>query len=435
MRGTTVELWKLLRIRSLSATELQDLVQKRLSSVMRHAYVNVPYYGSLWRSAGVRPEDVRSVDDLPRLPLTTKAMLKAAGPGELMTRGVDPSACYVERTSGASGNYWEVFLSPREAKTRRLVRLRAYLTAGRRPRDVLCVLGLDWGAPPNIYDRLGLYRTRYVSAVLPLEQQVKLLREARPDLLRVWPSAFRSVLHEVDYGLSKLARPRAIYSSSEVLDDALRRRILADLDVEFFNFYVAAEAGEIASDCPAHEGLHVNADQVIVEVLRDDGQVAEPGEPGVVVVTSLHSYTMPIIRYRLGDISTRLERPCSCGLPFPLIGAPLGRQEDAVRLPSGRLRAAIGLGLLVDKVDGIDQFRIIQERPDHIVLQLVWWREPTEHAVSELRTRMLEYLGEPVQLDVERVDSIPEEKRKFRKFISELNESTAAAPDVGHSAR
>jgi phenylacetate-coenzyme A ligase PaaK-like adenylate-forming protein len=89
----------------------------------------------------------------------------------------------------------------------------------------------------------------------------------------------------------------------------------------------------------------------------------------------------------------------------------------------------------VDKVDGIDQFRIIQERPDHIVLQLVWWREPTEHAVSELRTRMLEYLGEPVQLDVERVDSIPEEKRKFRKFISELNESTAAAPDVGHSAR
>ena len=86
---------------------------------------------------------------------------------------------------------------------------------------------------------------------------------------------------------------------------------------------------------------HVNADQLILECLDDDGRPVEPGTPGVVVVTSLYGFVMPFIRFRLGDICTPIEQRCSCGSSFPLVSAPLGRQDDVLRLPSGKLLAPV----------------------------------------------------------------------------------------------
>ncbi len=413
-------LLRLMRNRYLPAAELRALQDEKLRAVTRHAYGNVPYYRSLFDSAGLGPSDVRSVDDLPRLPVTHKAQLRAAGLERITAQGTDLSSAVVDRTSGTSGHQFDVYHSRHEKATESLVRFRAHLATGMRPRDRLCHLGPHQYPQSALRQRLGIYRTEYVPTLLPIGEQIRRLRTMRPTILRAWPTALRAVLHQVEYRLSDIVQPRVLITSSEVLDQSLRKRILDDINVELFNFYVAAECGPIASECRAHEGLHVNADQLILEVLGEDGTPAAPGQPGVVVLTSLYGFVMPFIRYRLGDMCTLIDKPCSCGSTFPLISAPAGRHEDVVRLPSGTIRSALGLGLIVDEVDGIDQYRVVQERPDLLVVKLVLWQDLGPEVLAHFEDRLLEYLAEPVSIDVQIVDHIPDEGAKSRKFISRL---------------
>jgi len=423
-----LELHRLLRNRYLPPAELRALRERKLRAVIQHAYEKVPYYHTLFCAVGLTPQDVRTLEDLQQVPITSKEALRAAGVEGALARGVDPASCEVSLSSGSTGKPFACYRDAREARTRKLVGFRALHTAGVRPWDRLATFP-PRSQPLTLMNRLGLYRSHPVSHLLALEEQTRRLKRIQPTVLRVAPSRLRAILHAVDYRLSEIARPRLLITSSEVLDDGLKRTVLADLDVEFFNFYVSTEFAELASDCPAHEGLHVNADQLIVECLDDNDQPAPPRKPGAVVVTSLYGFIMPLIRFRLGDICTPIEGLCSCGSSFPLISAPQGRQDDVLRLPSGRILPTVNLGRpIMTTVEPVDQYRLIQERLDHFVLQLVLFKHPGEEMLDQLRRKVLDYLGEPVDLDIEIVDQLPEDKGKFRRFISKVPSPPSTEP-------
>lgn len=427
MANTILELYRLLRNRYLPPAELRKLQERRLRAVIEHAYQNVPYYRTLFDSAGLAPRDIRTLEDLQQVPITSKEALRTAGVEGALARGVDPSTCEISLTSGNTGKPFASYHDAREARTRTLVGFRALHTSGVRPWDRQAGLR-PRSRPPSLMNRLGLYRSYPVSHFLPVEEQIRQLKRIQPTVLRIAPSKLRAILHLVDYRLSEIVRPRILITSSEVLDHGLKKRVLADLDVEFFNFYVSTEFADLASDCRAHEGLHVNADQLIIECLDHNCQPAEPGQPGAVAVTSLYGLAMPFIRYRLGDICTPIEGRCSCGSSFPLISAPLGRQDDVLRLPSGKILSTSVLAIVAMAVDGVDQYRFIQESLDHIVLKLVLWKHPGEETLAQVRRQVLDYLGEPVILDVEIVDRLPEDKGKFRRFISKVPPPDPADP-------
>lgn len=423
MLSEVVEFVTLLRNARLSPAELQALQEDKLRTLVRHTYEHVPYYRSRFQAAGLSPEDIQTLDDLRYAPVTTKEDLKSAGPERIIAAGVSPSDCVARRTGGTTGKPFDVYRHPREEMTRRLIGFRSLLKIGFRPRDRLCVLGPRHARRPGLHERLGFYRTEYVSSHLVPEEQIRRLRQIQPTVLGFLPTALRAIIHPFDYRLSAIAHPRMVTSGGEAFDEGLKQRLEADLNgVKIFNFYATSEFGEIASECPAHEGLHVNADQLILECLRDDGQPAEPGEAGTIVTTNLYGFTMPFIRYHLGDIAAWTGEPCSCGSPFPLINPPQGRQESMIRLPSGKILSALGVGLIVEPFDGIDQYRLVQENLHDFVLQLVCWRPLSEETRSALKAQLLDYFAEPVRLDVRIVDFIPEEKNKFRKFISKLDE-------------
>jgi phenylacetate-CoA ligase len=427
MANRILELYRLLGNRYLPPAELRALQESKLRALVAHAYENVPYYRTLFRSAGLTPQDVRTLEDLQHLPVTSKEALRAAGTEGTLTKLVDPASCEVTRTDGSTGKPFATYRDAREAQTRAMVGFRALLTAGVRPWDRLAGLRPS-SRPPSLMNRLGLYRSYALSSFLPVEEQISQLRRIQPSVLRIGPSDLRAILHVVDYRLSEIIRPRILISTSEVLDDGLKRKLLADLDVELFDFYVSAEFAELASDCRAHEGLHVNTDQLIVKCLDDNGQPVRPGKPGAVVVTSLYGFVMPFVRFRLGDICTLIEGRCSSGSSFPLISAPLGRQGDVLRLPSGKILPTVRLAVIMWAVDGIDQFRYTQESLDHFVLQLVLWKHPGEETLAQVRKQVLQYLGEPVSLDLQIVDRLPDDKGKFRKYLSKVPSSGSARP-------
>jgi len=191
------------------------------------------------------------------------------------------------------------------------------------------------------------------------------------------------------------------------------------MNIEMFNFYGSIESGRVAAECRAHEGLHVNSDHVILECLKENGEAKQTGL-GASVVTNLDIFTMPFIRYRLGDLFRFKEKRCYCGSSFPLIDPPIGRDEDMVRLPSSRILSALPFMYILRGISSIHQFRVIQESLDHFVIQIAWRTNPVPEQVSNIRSRFTDFFAEPVRLDIENAENITDEKLKFRHFISKV---------------
>jgi len=416
---------ELLRSRRPSADELQSLRDRKLRIMIRHAYETVPYYRALFRAAGLSPEDVQSVDDLKKIPVTAKEDLNAAGLDNILTRGTEKGACFICRTSGSSGKPFSTYLSRHERMIRRLLGLRRLLDVGFRPRDRVCILCdpvQSWGRR---------FRTRYLSLLLPPQKQIEFLQGMQPTILNAWPSCLRVIQHHTDYHLGRFIQPRIVATSGEMCDKEFRRTLAADLKAEVFDFYAAGEFGPIASECHAHQGLHVNADQLIVECLDDDQTTGTCGS-GEIVITSLYSFIMPFIRYRIGDRGSIKERSCPCGSRFPLLTDLQGQRDYTVVLPNGRL---LSIGALVNTTlrpfPTLHKFRLIQEAIGEFVLETVFLEHPTSETISRIRSRIVDFLGSGVRLDIEVVDSIDEEGvRKFGNFVSRLRNEQESGPVV-----
>ena len=280
-----------------------------------------PFYRNLWADAGVRSGQLRTLDDLRRWPVVTKQQLKQAG-DRCLSGGQRSAEDVSFRSSGSTGNVFETWVSRSERRTRLLIEFRTLMAMGFRPRDRLAVLGPIRARSPRLHERLGLYRTEVLTVDLSAGEQVAALRRFDPTILWAYPDTLQSLLAQLDGPLHEVTRPRLLITSSAVLPAGLGTRLRADLGCEFFSSYACSEVGRLAAECPAHRGLHVNADHVIVEFeeqdwLRDAGL-------GVVTVTALNAFRMPLIRYRLGDFSRPLTGRCPCGCEFPRIEAPLG---------------------------------------------------------------------------------------------------------------
>jgi len=256
-----------------------------------------------------------------------------------------------------------------------------------------------------------MYETYVIRNGTPLEEQIRLLKRLQPTILWAYPGHLHAVLHALDYRLSRIVRPRLLITSSAVLPVHLRDRIREDLGCPVFNSYASRETGRIAAECPEQQGLHVNADQVLVECLPDP-------ELGVstVVVTTLTARTMPFIRYRLGDIVSRAPGECACGSAFPRITAPAGRRDDAVRLPSGRLQSAHCFQKAIRRFPEIDQFRTVQDGPEHLTVQVCVRPPWPEERRQTLEAAIRLSLEEPMAVDVRAGEFMQMENGKFRDF-------------------
>lgn len=413
MIGKLGELTRVLRNRRLSRDELGALRNRRLRAVVRHAYESVPFYRSRFQSVGLHPEDIRTVGDLKYIPVTKKEDLRAAGLDRILAKGVNLASCRRRRTNGSMGKPFDTYLNPHEQWIRRLLGFRRLIDIGFRPQDRVCIL----------YDPTQLparrYRTKCLSPLLPVQQQVQELQGIQPTVLKAWPSSLQALLHHVDYRLNEFIRPRALVTSGEICTKWLKKKIQAHMDVEMFNFYSAGEFGPIASECRAHEGLHLNADHLVLECCRN-GRPVQTDESGFAVLTSLYAYTMPLIRYQLGDICTLTDRQCSCGSNLPLIEAPIGRQDEVIRMPNGKVvSVAAVVNITLRPFEGIDQFLLIQESPYDFLLRIVFTLRPAEEVLSEIRTRMVECLGKPASLDIQVVDFIRWNRgSKYKTFVS-----------------
>jgi len=272
--------------------------------------------------------------------------------------------------------------------------------------------------PSSLAERLGFYRVCTIPGDLPAQEQLQRLAESKPDLLWIYPTTLAPLL-SLEPQLRRVAQPRRLIVSSAVFEPALRRKAEEGLGAEIFLAYGAMETGRIAAECPAHEGLHVNADHILLEILCGD-RPAAPGETGVAIVTTLNQQGMPLIRYQLGDLCTWTGRACSCGCTFPLIHPPEGRSDDVLRFKGGAVHSPLRLRRCLKSLAGIKRYRVIQEN-EGLVRVLIVPREEWEPGERASLTQELAALLPPgVGLQVEMVSQLEETGPKFKTFISKV---------------
>ena len=418
-------LYRLGRTQWWSAEALEQLQWQRLKRVLRHAYERVPYYRRLFDSAGLTPRDIRCLEDLSLIPITTRDALQEVPPSDLLARGVDRARCIERRTSGTTGSPLAVFLSSRQKEAQDMVQARALLANGLALRDRRAVFVAPWQIPqrPYAFQRLGFWRKAYFSIFENVRDQLPRLEELEPDSIYGTPATLRALaLEKLDRGSTRLA-PRTIFSTADLLDRSTRQLIEAGFGVRAVDLYGSLEFGYLAWQCPEQRRHHLNVESAVMELLHE-GQPAPSGRTGEVVCTSLLGFAMPLIRYQLGDLVVASPDACPCGRGLPLIELIEGRSNEAFQLP-GRVvtpQALTEAMLAVEVGDAIRQFRLVQHDETHVELSVVKRDGYTEGVRAELERSLAEVLGSGVAIAIHEVESIaPDPSGKRRAIISHVS--------------
>jgi len=317
--------------------ELRAWQDARLRRLVVHAYDSVPLYRRLFDRHRLHPRHIRGTVDLDLIPFTDKAEMLRQRPASLLARGHDPDALLSMSTSGASGAPLTVHRTWLEDKLQYLLRLRALRAFGVGHRDH--VVAVSVAARPAAGDRkfvgrslyaLGFEHGQLIDGLQAPAQAAAQLRAARPDVLIGLPSMLDRLAAPELTDVVRSVRPRVVIVGGEVATPAMRLRIRGTFAAPLYEAYASHECPLMAWECRHSGDLHTCDDGVLVEVLRD-GVAVDPGERGEVVVTNLHAYAMPFIRYRIGDLATR-GPACGCGAPFSTIGEIQGRMIEVDRV-------------------------------------------------------------------------------------------------------
>ncbi len=383
----------------------------QLARLVHHAASRVPFYRERYRAADIDPDAIRTVDDLARLPLVSRADLRAAFPAGLIAENSSADRFLVE-TTGSTGEPirlykdWPALCAFAAWSSPFMVRrwwgiwglrLMTLLVRHERSMEAAIVAAL-----PRF-----LLRVHAADALAPPDAQLDAIRGARPDILATYPSVLRALATRLLDTGERIPQPRLLVTSAEVLDPHTRHLIGQAFTGHLVNLYASTEAGFIAVECLAGGGLHVNSPRVIVEVLKD-GRPTAPGEPGTVVVTDLTNFGCPIIRYEgLRDVARWSGQACSCGRQLPTLEVVEGRRVDAFVLGDGRVVHPYTLTLAMEHINSVKRFQIIQETPDRVRVLVVPNGQAGPDLAPLVANEFARTLGRGVRIEIEAVADIP----------------------------
>lgn len=428
MIGEALELARLLARRRWTAARLAAHRQAQLRSLVAHAWANVPYYRDLMRGAGVGPEDIRDFPDLAHIPVSTKAMLRDAGDA-VIARG--STGLKAKQTSGHSGVPFVVRMTRAEARTRRLREFRMLIGVGVRPRDRLVLLGPTPQRPRRLHRSLGFYPIEIISCALHHDELTARFLRTRPDVLWVYPTSLKTVLHVAGRPLGELVRPRILVTSAQVMDEPFRRRLLQENPgLEIVDIYGSAEVGRIAAAHACRDGLHVEEDALHVELL-DGGKPVERGALGTVTITAFGQRAMPFIRYEQGDLCRERLDASACGRPTARLDPPLGRIMHMLTLPDGGQVSAAALDVALRGETDLVQYRFVQTSRHRVRVELCYRGPPPTARFDAMRAELQARSSPAIEYAIEVIPAFRMEGIKFKTFVSELDAGAPAASNAG----
>ena len=363
-------------IECASRDQLIAWQNERLVKQVQHVYEHVPYYRKKMEEKGVRPEDIQSIEDLPKLPFLTKDDLRDAYPYGLLAVPLK-DAVRIQSTSGTTGRRVVAFYTQEDIDLWDECCARAIVAAGGTNEDVVHVCygyGLFTGGPG-----LNGGSHKVGSLTLPMssgntDRQIQFMCDLGSTILCCTPS-YAAYLGESinERGLKNQIKLKAGIFGAEAWTEEMRRDIEKSLGIRAYDIYGLTEISGpgVSFECSEQTGMHINEDHFIAEIIDPiTGEVLPEGEKGELVFTCITKKAFPLLRYRTRDICTLSRKKCSCGRTHVKMSKPMGRSDDMLIIkgvnvfPSQIETVLLNKGyaanyqIIVDRMNNSDQLEV-----------------------------------------------------------------------------
>ena len=422
--------WEVVRhLRSLEKSqwlpmdEIQRIQLKKLRKLTEHAYNNVPFYHEKFKEAGLKPQDIRTLADLQKLPITTKNELKNSTPDKTVARNQSIHKLKRRQTGGTTGKPF-IFFKDRRTISHELAALcwfRSWYGSFGFKQALLRFFSywIPWSKASKSFLIGWLVCDRNTQT---LWKYARWIERFKPKALEGSPAGFYVFVNFLKKeGISGIVLP-VLLTTSETLFSFQRQAIESALDCQVFNHYSSGEIASIAQECEEHAGLHINAVDRIVEFIQR-GEVVSPGEMGEIVITDLENYAMPFIRYNIKDIGVPMDGFCSCGRGLPLIKEIKGRITDLIVSSGGSIIPGdvFAKFIVFRGHKWMEQFQVVQPSEQGLLIRIVKSPEFEREDLELILEKIREYLGN-VEVRTEFVESItPPPSGKHRFVISDVS--------------
>lgn len=399
--------------------DLDERRRLRLGSFLEEAGADVPYYRDLFAELHFEPGS----STLEELPLLSKDVIRANFE-QLKSDRAGTVSLY--NTGGSTGEPLQFLMGKARKSHDVAAKWRATRWWGVDVGDPELVI---WGSPVELgaQDRVREFRDRvFRTQLLPAFEMsnqrvdgfIDTIERVRPKMLFGYPSAQAHIARRAQalgIDLTRSGVAVAFVTAEQLLDDQ-KAIIEKSFGCPVANGYGGRDLGFVAHACP-QGSMHISAEDIVVEIVDDDGRVLPTGEEGEIVVTHLATADFPFIRYRSGDIGVLSDRSCACGRTLPLLESVRGRTTDLVMAEDGTVMHALALIYAVRDVPGVLNFRIIQEDRHHTRVLLVTGDGFPDASEELMRQRLSERLGDGVRISMERVQQIPRSRSGKHRYV------------------
>ncbi len=412
----------------LSPAELEALQLRRINALLRHAFRTTEFYRQRLSACGIGEGPIDSLSDLTELKPVSKYDLQQHY-NEMISSIYKKSDLVEDASGGSTGAPTAFYKDLNRHNLRRADQIRHDRWSG---WDIGDRWALVWGARKDLIDDSSWkqrIRERYFDRCISLdafeltEQKMhdyaQQLARFRPKMILGYAKALdRFSQFLLDNKQSGVIKPAGVVSSAECLSNSMRDCIQAAFGCKVLNRYGSREVGLIASDCGRGMGLHINADNLLVEILEN----GKPATSGEVVVTDFWNYGMPLIRYRMDDRAKHASTACDCGRGLPLLESVDGRSSDFLTAADGTLIHGEFFSHLFYGIDSVSQFQFVQETMNSTVISVVPLHPENRGNLDAVVEGTRRILGNDTQVRLNWCDTIPPTPSgKFRFTISRVN--------------
>jgi phenylacetate-CoA ligase len=392
-----------------------------LGRVINHCYQNVPYYREIFDKGHLKPADIRTSDDLQKLPFLTKEIVRQRK-GDLVATDFSMLERDPDSTSGSTGDPLD-FLVDRPTRAMEMaLALRHLWWLGYEKGDKVAEIKEDAFSDPQRICRYfpGSNHLRFSFFRVDdtkLEQMATELDRFRPRFIKAFPSSLYVLSRWMDRHNRTIPSPKCIITSSENLYPSIKEQAEKVFRAPVIDWYGQNEKVATACQCAVGQGYHIQMEQAVVELIPSGTDDFE------IVGTSLQAYGMPFIRYRTKDKAIPENKPCPCGRPHPLISKIVGREGEIIITPEGKIVAPVAMDYAFYHLEEIKEGQIIQEDIRTLRVRIVPWETVSQSTRETLKKEIQYYLqSSTMNILIEEVEEIPRTSRGKRPFIiSRLN--------------
>lgn len=410
----------------------------QLTGLFAHFARHSPFFAERLSAAGYTPGMAVTPELLARLPVLTRQELQAAG-DRLNSRVVPPDHGVPQpvTTSGSLGTPVTVLRTAVSQAFHQAYNLRNHLW---HKRDFATTFATVRGFPAGNAMYPGGQRAPHWSpyaagagpaialntAYCTLAEQLEFLQRERPDYLLTYPTNLAAMAaHCREHGIV-LPFLRGLATFSEAIYPSQRELVREVFGLPVIDMYSSSELGMIALQCPEHGHYHVMAESLIVEILDDDHRPCAPGVAGHLVITDIHNAAVPLVRYRIGDMASWGQSPCSCGRGLPVIERVYGRVRNMLRLRPGDVIFPDVAAHRLGRIGPVRQSQVVQTGYDSIELRLALKRPMNLAEEAEIMKAIRESLARPFDITLKIVDEIPRSAGgKFEDFVCAFSDVDA----------